>query len=425
MAGAVACLVPIGLFFMGYISYSNEYESRKSKITNLENDIEREQLRRLDAANANLRRNLYYKRKSLPSDDARAKVKYRDWLLDLVDQSGLTSASISRAEKSTIKHNDGGLSIVANKYRYTITTSGTLDEIIKFCHSFDEIDLLHNISTLSIMPSRGKRVSGVQNITMKVEVLSLLDAEEDRDFLNQKRTTATQLADYEKTILSRNIFGEPNTAPTISLSRKSFETGEDISFTIYGRDKDDDDLTYEIVDSGGIEGIELVPKSKNRATFTCPPLEVGEYTVLVSVKDTGYPQKTAQDDFKLVIKDPPPKTVKTKKPEPPPPPPFVHATKTVVKRINSRRKGNKPAVFFVKIDALTLGEKFELALEQEFELDEKTWVVKAISVNTVTLEVDGKELEYRRGDVLSEPRRETILEPVEAVEAAEISTVTD
>ena len=71
---------------------------------------------------------------------------------------------------------------------------------------------------------------------------------------------------------------------------------------------------------------------------------------------------------------------------------------------------------------MTLGQKFELTKGGKFELDDKVWIVKNIDIHTLTLEVDGKELQYEQGDFLSEPRIETELEKVEA---PEVSKVTD
>ena len=424
MLAAVACLLPVGLFFMFFVSYSNEHKNRATRIAGLENKIVDEESKMLNAMNAGLRRQYYYRAKSLPADNGLARSNYRDWLFERVDQSGLKNSKIGAPESSTIKYSEGGVSTVANKYRYSITTAGSLDEIVKFCYGFYEVDLLHKISSLSITPKRKNDVlTGEHGVTMKVEVLALVDAAENREFLAAIIKPEKEIKSYEDKILSRNIFGPANSPPSLSVSRKSYETGEDISFTLSGRDPDDKDkLSYELVDAGGIEGIEIIQKGDTRATFKCPPLEVGEYKVKIAVRDSGFPSKSAEDEFKLVIKEP--KIVKTKEKEVEPPKPvFVNATKTKIKRINLRKEHkDAPGVYSVKLDVMTKGEKFELTEGESFELDDKTWLVKKIDTHTLTLEVDGKQLEFRKGDLLSEPRNEIELE---AVEPAEVSTVTD
>lgn len=418
-------LASVRCVFHGVCFLLNRTQEPGSPTSGIEDRIVDEEMKMLNAMNASLRRQYYYRAKSLPADQGLARSNYRDWLFDTVDQSGLKSSKITEPGKSTIKYNKGGLSTVADKFRYTITTSGSLDEIIKFCYSFYEVDLLHKISSLSIAPRRKNDVlTGEHSVTMKVEVLSLADADEGRDFLALTRKPEKEIASYEDKILTRNIFGPANNPPSLSVSRKSYETGEDISFTLSGRDPDKTDtLTYELVDAGGVEGIEIEQKGDARATFKCPAQEeVGEYEVTVAVKDSGYPSKSVEEKFKIVIKEP--KVVKDEPKEVKPPKPvFVNATKTKIKRIDLRRERvGGPAVFRVKLDAMTLGKKFQLAEGESFELDDKTWLVKKIEIHKLTLEVDGKQLEFRQGDMLSEARNEIELE---TVEPAEISTVTD
>ena len=345
MAGALACLVPIGLVFMFFYYYTEEHRVRKNRISNLDRQIQQEQFRKLDAINANLRRNYYYRPKSMPADVARATVTYRDWLTKTVSRSGLSWPTITATRESKLRLKSGVTSrftqdYVAKKLGYQVTTSGTLDELIKFCFAFDSVDLLHNISGLKITPvTKNDTPTGEHRLLLNIDVLSLADADEKRDFLVTKDDSQTKLADYEDPILKRNIFGLANNPPTLSLRNKSFEVGEDFSFTVTGgRDPDKDDLTYELVDNGGFEGLELDTSGRSPKLVGIAK-DLGEYTVLMKVTDSGYPQKSAEDDFKITVEEP--KVVeKEEKKEDPPPPPFVNATKTKIKRISSRRSGD-------------------------------------------------------------------------------------
>ena len=426
MAGALACLVPIGLVFMFFYWYTEEYRVRKNKISNLDRQIQQEQFRKLDAINANLRRNYYYRPKSMPADVARAKVSYRDWLTKSVSRSGMSWPTITATRESKLRLKSGVTSrfsqdYVAKKLGYQVTTSGTLDELIKFCYAFESVDLLHNISGLKITPvTKNDTPTGEHRLLISIDVLSLADADEKREFLVTKDNPQIELADYEEPILKRNIFGLANNPPTLSLRNKNFDVGEDFSFTVTGgRDPDKDELTYELIDNGGLDGLELDTSGKSPKLVGVAK-ELGEYTVLMKVTDSGYPQKSVEDDFKITVEEPKVVEKKEKKKDPPPPP-FVNATKTKIKRISSRRSGNAEPVFTVKIDAMTLGQKFELSQGGKFELDDKIWVVKGIDIHTLTLEVDGKELQYEQGDFLSEPRVETELEQVEAPEVSKIT----
>jgi hypothetical protein len=235
---------------------------------------------------------------------------------------------------------------------------------------------------------------------MEIDVISLVDAETERDgFVENKRPLARTLDEYKQQIVFRNIFGPANNPPTFAgATSRTVQTGSDIAFSISGNDVDkNDQLALEIVDNA-IENAAVVVKNSKTGSFqfTAPPLDEGKYTIRFKLTDNGCPPKSTETDFVLTVKDPPPPVARV---EPPPKPPFRHAGETIIPRI-SMVNGTPEVVIKIK----SLGKRFELKVGDTFELDDKTWTVKAIDFRSVTLEVDGQTRTYQQGDNLGATR---------------------
>lgn len=405
LAIAVACLLPIMLVFLGWMTFNSKYQAGRTRIVALDKQIKSENQKALDAISAGTRRGFYYKPVSLPTGQ-KSVTRYQDWLEKLIRDSGMRFSTIPRPSNSkfTFRSETGaGVSTVGKTLTFRFDATGDLDQIMKFCYEFEQIDLLHKIKQLNVKPTIDKSggPTGECKASFGIQVLSLKDADESRDFLSPKRSLPKTLDQYEQIVLSRNIFGPANKAPTLSLSRKSFTEGDEISFPISGRDVDQDELSYELLDYGDIEGAKLVTNG-NKATFEAPPLEPGDYEIKVKVSDDGLPSKSVEKICKIVVKEKkvkPIEQVAEKKP-------FPNAGSSMINRI-SRRNG----VSEFKIGVRTTGEVFELKIGDEFELDDKTWLVKEIDNRRrkVVIESDGRILEFKQGDFLDKPRK--VIEP--------------
>ncbi len=199
----------------------------------------------------------------------------------------------------------------------------------------------------------------------------------------------------------RNIFGPANNAPSLALSeQKTVFTGSDVSFTITGKDADENDLlSFELGDSTVEDAGVSSSDGSRTAKFTCPELAPGEYPFLVRVTDSGYPPKSFEQLFTLVVKE---------KPAPPPPPvvvekpKFKHAGQTAVKSVTT----NVDGVQQVGIRVMTTDQRFVLKVGDSFELDNKVWTVKSMTSEEVVIEVDGKSKTYHVGDRLEQPSAE-------------------
>ena len=407
----LACMVPcIGLFF-GVTHFSNKYSANKQKLRNVEKQIKSENAKTLDAITADTRRAYYYRKISFPTNSDYI-TDYQDWLEKLIRECGMGYTRINKKRPTTFAHKgeDNQNFEIGVKEEFEFDCKGNLGEIIQFCYEFEKLDLLHRIKEVILKPVFEKNVlTGKCTATFKVELLALEDADEDRDVFSATRPLAKSLEDYTSVVVSRNIFGPANNAPRLSLSSKSYHEDDDISFTLSGRDDDKNDvLRYEIVDDGGLEGAQIESKKVGKRTsfkFTSPAQAIGEYKIVLRAIDNGFPEKSDDAECKITVKAKPPKKkddpVVEVKPEP-----TRFAGSTQINRISSIGAGG---VFEAKIRCRPSGQVFELTKGDEFELDDQTWIVRDVGENRLHLETDGKLLEFRAGNFLDKPLKETAI----------------
>jgi hypothetical protein len=414
LAAVVGCLVPVVLTFFGLMHVYNQYKQGTNTIQSLEDRIENETRKKIDAMLAGTRRAYYYKPRSLPANP-RYITEYQDWIERLIRECGMGYQTINKPRETNLayKGSEKGVSVVARQLQFNFDAKGTLDEILKFCYEFERLELLHKIRQLVLTPVIEKNVlTGQFTAVFTVDVLALVEAEGERDFLQDVVDLPTSLEHYEQVVLTRNIFGTANNPPRLSLSRKSFETGEEISVFLSARDDDKNDrLTYEVVDWGEIKDGKLnTEEGSDRTTLVAPSHEIGEYVVKVRVSDSGFPPKSDEDELKITVK------AKREKVVAAPAEPFRHATETQINRISAIN-----GIAEVKIKVRTTGQVFELRLGDEFELDEEKWIVRDIGTRTLSLEVAGKLMEYKIGDFLAQPRKETLVKAADAEVSVEKS----
>jgi hypothetical protein len=403
LAIIVASVLPLAAAFFAVTLFFNALGKKNASITRLRKQISENQQLQLEGQWASERR-VYYRRLSLPADEKKSRNVYEGWLRELTKKTKMDFVALDDRSAVDVKYNgQRTTSLVFRQHPYTLRVRGSLDQLTEFLYSFYEIDLLHRIQSVSIIPlnqgtsaeSRSIR-TGKLGLTIEIDVISLVDAETERDgFVENKRPLARTLDEYKQQIVFRNIFGPANNPPTFAgATSRTVQTGSDIAFSISGNDVDkNDQLALEIVDNA-IEKAEVVVKNSKTGSFqfTAPPLDEGKYTIRFKLTDNGCPPKSTETDFVLTVKDPPPKVTPV---EPPPTPPFLHAGETIIPRI-SMVNGTPEVVIKIK----SLGKRFELKVGDTFELDDKTWTVKAIDFRSVTLEVDGQTRTYQQGDNL-------------------------
>lgn len=396
LATLVVSLVPLALFVMGLFWFLGQRSTRNTQIVSLRSQIEIEEQRLTDALNANQRR-VYYRGVSLPSNFADARNEYQQWLKQLVrNDVGMSYRSITPRSPAKLKFNGN---VIGQTGTFTLLATTDLKQLVDFLTQFYQVDLLHRINSLKLVPksagssgsSSGIR-SGEIALTAEIEVLSLIDADAERDFVARFRELDLAADDYRNAILQRNIFGPANNTPTLSVSKSSsYTSGQDIRIPISGKDADSDQvLTFEVVDSQ-IEPTKLEQKkpTDRRVFLTVPGKPAGEYKFKVRVSDNGFPPKTNETDFTIRFKD---KVVRDPPPPPPAKPEFKHARETRITAIVKDSSGE----WQVWINVRTTGEKHKLSVGESFSLDGQQWQVTSIAPDEASFMVEGNEKTFGR-----------------------------
>jgi len=145
----LAVMITMAAFFGGRWALKNwieipleeakqKMELRKRQIKGLENG-----LRRIQAAGKLLAK---WESQSLPSDPEAARSLYQAWLVELVDDVGLTGPSVNSSEPTNRKGLYYSLSFSARG-------RGTLEQLTNFLFAFYQTDLLHQIRSVNISPT--------------------------------------------------------------------------------------------------------------------------------------------------------------------------------------------------------------------------------------------------------------------------------
>lgn len=392
LAWIVLSLVPICILFFGIFWFIGRYNDNNAEFMSLTAQVSDEEAKQNEAIRATQRRR-YFRDQSLPSNVVKANNDYQLWLKNLLqNEIQMELKSVTPRQGSILKHNNRA---IGQSKTFTVLATADLAQLTRFLHEFYSLPLLHRINSLKINPqstgSGGKKKSrtGKLSLIMQVEALSLVDADEERDFASTRQELARSFEDYQSTILRRNIFGPSNNVPTISVRPSSSYTSEtDLKIRVTGNDSDsNDELQFELIESS-VEGSKLSGGDGRSAFLEIPGQAAGEYKFKVAVADNGFPPKTNEQEFTVRFKD----RVVVKPPPPPPPKPkFQHATETRITGIVKDVTGN----WQVWIKVRTTGERFTLNENETFELDETTWKVSKIEPNQVTFERDDQPVTLR------------------------------
>lgn len=406
LATLVVSLIPLALFVMGLFWFFGQRSTRDTQIAGLRSQIELEEQRLTDALNANQRR-VYYRGVSLPSKLSDASNDYLQWVKELArDKVGMKFKSIT--PRPPIKLKFDNVNVIGQTQTFTLlATAEDLNQLVDFLTQFYQLDLLHRINSITLNPTSSGRDgirSGKISVNAVIEVLSLADADAERDdFVKQFRELDAAPEAYRNAILKRNIFGPANNTPTLTVSKSSsYYSDKDLRIPINANDADkNQNLTFNILNSP-IESAKLEPKKKptdRRVYMTVPKQPAGEYTFKIQVSDDGYPAKSNETEFKINVKE---KVAKKPPKKKPPKPEFNHARETRITAIVKDKSGT----WQVWINVRTKGEKHKLAVGDSFTLDGQEWQVTSIAPDKASFMVDGDEKTFRRNAVFDGTEKE-------------------
>jgi hypothetical protein len=399
LAGLVGSLVPLALLVMAMIWFFGQQSARSAQIEGLRSQIATEKERVTEALDANQRR-LYYRSISVPSNFQDATNDYQQWIKKLVrDDVGMTYRSLTPKAPSKLKF---GGEVIGRTESYSLLATTDLEQMVEFLTKFYELDLLHRIKLIQLVPkasgtsrTRANIRNGQIALSAEIEVLSLVDAniDEEGDFLKQFRALELTADEYRDSILKRNIFGPANNTPTISVTKSaSYYSDKDLRIPINGKDADKNQkLVFSLVDPQ-IKQAKLEHKkpTDRRAYLTVPKQPEGKYTFKVRVADDGQPPKSSETEFTISVKEKVVKKAPTKKP---PKPKFKNSRETRITAIVKDKTG----AWQVWINVRTKGEKLKLKEGESFTLDGETWKVTSIDLDEATFSVEGKSKTFGRG----------------------------
>ncbi|HZZ27391.1 MAG TPA: hypothetical protein VFE46_05225 [Pirellulales bacterium] len=245
------CIGGLAVLFALYYVYdtiAGKFNDREMQIARWNKTIDDDQTK-IDAGNRAQRKFKQWEKRSLPSDDKIAPSLYEGWLLKLVDDVQLQSATVQ--PQSTVGHNNS-----FEKYAFEIKADAdiSMKEVVDFLYRFYASNQLHKIRQLSIKPHvDGKAL----DVTINIEAL-LMPGADRKDRLATEKLDRLALGDakaYEKVIDDRSLFSEyvprqqrtegprQRTPPAVDVAKFTTVTGV--------TEQDDQSLVWVLVKTTG------------------------------------------------------------------------------------------------------------------------------------------------------------------------------
>lgn len=419
----VATLPVVLLLFLMYW-VGGSLDAKSARIKALDNQIGEQQLLEQARRNAAERRSEY--RAASLSSVEEIQQDYGFWLNDLAEAE-LSNVTFNANKSGALGSNNQKAGAVATKHSFSIIATGTLPQLTSFLYKFHYPNILHRITTLSIIPksrAQGNEQvrTGELDLRINVEALSLTDADVDKMLAIDEPSNRLNKSfeEYAQSIVRRNIFGPPNNPPKLSVRDQSKFVDEEIAIMVRANDDDEaDQLDFKLIKSDVPEAKLGAKQSADAKAveFTLPGMPEGSYKFTVQVTDDGCPAKVDVQEFVVDVKEKPVVVRDDKKEDLPPP--FKHIGESKITAIV--QGANKPAEVWINVR--TKGDFLRLHEGDTFDLDQVEWLVREIDLDMkeVVMMCDGKEMTFKRGDFLSEPRHvtEVVSDRVETIARGE------
>ena len=414
LALTVGSLLPIGVLFLAFLWFMETYESNALEILSLKEQVKQQEDKKELGMLASQRQG-YYRKVSLPATERRTKSVYKTWLNDLVvKESGMTYDGVKLKDGNSIMYDRKP---IGRRIPFTVRPRGTLSQLITFLHGFYSADHLHRINKLSIKPiaktKRGKVevLTGELQMEIDIETLSLKKGPNSIEDFPTWRKELSDVNDYTKRILARNIFGPKNNTPSLNKPKKlkfmiakseEAAKGKYETIQISATDGDADDiLAFELIEKSGQDknyGLVLSdqPRSSSvrKISLRVPKQsKPGRIPVSLQVTDNGLPSKSDQIDFTLVFEAP---KKKVKDPDP------VMVAEASVTRVIGLMK-NRQGHWVARVQFADEIKSQELGQGDSIKLDDVDWKVVDVGRKSVTFEAEGKQMSFEVSKLLDQP----------------------
>ncbi len=309
-------------------------------------------------------------KKSLPKNSERAIARYREWLDQMINDSGIQSPQ-NLFIKSAVEKN------LYDAHHFQISGKGTLPQIVQLIYRFYEKDYLHRIRSMKISPERGQAYQLA--LVMEMDALSLDSASPTQPEPKEKSNrVALALDDYRDRIVSRNLFSPANHPPALQKT-VAVQVAKDSSLDFQASASDPDagqKVQYEL-QGDAPKGLSI---DKSTGKLIWLPKELGEYNVTLLAKDDGIPSQMSMQTVSIKVIEPPP-PIETKEP-----PKFDVASQSFVNAFLTGSKG-QPEVW---IRSNTEDKTFQLKIGDDLNLGGVVGKVTAIGATYAEFETEGK-----------------------------------
>lgn len=249
---------------------------------------------------------------TLAADNSQARTNYKNWLVKLVTDSGLTSPNVTPTSSRPRSTN---FQVLGYKVKAKADLAKVVDFLVKFYQSPEQ----HQIRIIRLNPIQNSKLLDVDlsievmagKGSKRLNVLDTLVAEADQQ----------QLREMADVVVQRNCFGDANIAPKLDRVRgPEVEAGSDWQLNLVGKDENAlDVLRYSLVE--GPEGLQVDEKTGAIAWQAAEP---GEYPVKVAVADDGLPSQRTESSFVIKVVEAAPVVDRDARPS------FDHATQAFV-----------------------------------------------------------------------------------------------
>lgn len=209
----IAALGIIVLLYFGEMGYRKFYEEptrqneqRKEQLTK---NIKQAKLELAKSKRA-ARQLEQLEQKSLPWNPDMARSRYRDWLVQLAEDSKLESIRVDSGEPVSVTESRGRSRQPIELYKrftFTVRGRGSLGEVTGFLHDFYRGGHLHKIKSMSLNPA-GRIVD--MNVTIEALALRGADREAELTSLVADELALPSARDYQL-IARRNFFASGGT----------------------------------------------------------------------------------------------------------------------------------------------------------------------------------------------------------------------
>ena len=308
--------------------------------------------------------------RSLPTENQRAQADYTQWLIGLVEESGLTSPKWSFINRELQERG------VYKLFKFQVSGGGTIENATKLLYQFYAKDYLHRVTSLKISPVANAPYQ--LNIELSGEVLALEAASSKQAPPSwTSHRVQRSLDDYSDIILGRNLFSPANHPPQwTSVASTQAVRGSRFSFTPEAKDIDPGQrVRYEVV-GDMVPGMRLSTSGE----IDWMPEANGRYDVELMAIDSGIPQQKIAHKLTVEVIDPPPPV------DPPKPPPqFDIASQAKLSGLVTGKDGPEAWV-----RSMLEGKTLYLKIGSKLTLGSVEGTVVSVGANYMELETEGK-----------------------------------